>query len=197
MSEDTVVRCCAPTLAGIKTGSIFNCDFTDRAEMTQSLRMINRCLIQNGACAIPLKYKNGKALIYLYRPHMLDRDLNDPLASRILTRCGYPEGETNRRIAYLIKRFSEYESFPHEIGLFLGYPAVDVRGFMEHGECKCTGMWKVYESDVEAAKRVFARCSHCTKAYIQRKNEGWSLSRLTIKPRQFSYNNNTEGGKTA
>ena len=87
----------------------------------------------------------------------------------------------------LIRRLKESETFPHEIGLFLGYPAVDVRGFIRHGECKCTGLWKVYESDVPQAQRTFARCRHCTKAYLQRNREGWDLSKLTIRPGQFSY----------
>ncbi len=190
MSEDTVIRCCAPTLAGIKTGSVFNCDFRDPGDMTASLRIINRCLVAKGACIVPLRYRDGKALIYLYRPLMLEHDLNDPVAGEILEAYGYPEGKPGRRIAYLIRRLRKYDVFPHEIGLFLGYPSADVLGFMEHGECKYTGLWKVYGSDVEQAKRFFERCLRCTRAYIQRSREGWSLSRLTITPGQFSYRTN-------
>ena len=90
------------------------------------------------------------------------------------------------------------DSFPHEIGLFLGYPAVDVKGFMEHRECKCTGLWKVFESDEAEAQRYFARCRRCTEGYLKRNQQGWSLSRLTIQPRQFSYRNEqTERKETA
>ena len=32
MSEDTVIRCCAPTLAAIKTGSLFSCSFENRED---------------------------------------------------------------------------------------------------------------------------------------------------------------------
>ena len=41
--------------------------------------------------------------------------------------------------------------FPHELGLLLGYPAEDVRGFMGIGHKKClyTGYWKVYEKPEE------------------------------------------------
>ncbi|MBQ3761011.1 MAG: DUF3793 family protein [Clostridia bacterium] len=196
MSEDTVIRCCAPTLAGIKTGSIFNCDFPDRREMTSSLRTINRCLVARGACAIPLRYRDGKALIYLYRPAMLEKAFDDPVALQILDSIGYPKSSTADRISFLIRRFREYKAFPHEIGLFLGYPAVDVRGFTEHKECKYTGLWKVFDSDEKEAKRIFACCRNCTRAYIRRNRQGWSLSRLTIRPRQFSYIN-TEREETA
>ena len=42
MSDEMFVRCCAPTLAGIKTGSMFSCEYSDREEMTDELRRLNR-----------------------------------------------------------------------------------------------------------------------------------------------------------
>ena len=187
MSEEMVIRCCAPTLAAIKTGSLFNCAFESRRELTESLKAINRCLLRKGVTAMPLRYRDGRALVYLCRLDMLEADLRDPLAEAILRENGYPEGTPVQRIAHLIRRLTECEAFPHEIGLFLGYPPADVRGFMEGKRCKCTGLWKVFESDEAEAQRYFARCRHCTSAYLQRSREGWSLSRLTIQPRQFSY----------
>lgn len=49
---------------------------------------------------------------------------------------------------------ADYGEFPHEVGLFLGYPPEDVEGFIENKarSCKITGYWKVY-SDEEKAKR--------------------------------------------
>ena len=46
MSEEMLIRCCAPTLAAIKTGSLFNCAFESQREMTESLRTVNRCLLR-------------------------------------------------------------------------------------------------------------------------------------------------------
>lgn len=188
MSEETVIRCCAPTLAAIKTGSLFSCPVESREELTESLGTVNRCLIHKDVRAFPLRVQHGRALIYLYRPQMLERDLQNPVAEDILREAGYPQGKAIEKIAYLIRRLRECDSFPHEIGLFLGYPAVDVKGFIEHKECKCTGLWKVFESDEAEARRYFDRCRRCTEGYLRRKQEGWDLSRLTIRPRQFSYN---------
>ena len=188
MSEELVIRCCAPTLAAIKTGSLFNCAFASWQEMTESLIALNLCLLQKGVTALPLRYRDGRTLIYLCRIEMLKADLDDPQAEAILRENGYPDGTPIQRIAHLIRRLKECETFPHEIGLFLGYPPVDVRGFMENKPCKCVGVWKVFESDEAVARRYFARCRHCTSAYVRRCHEGWSLSRLTIQPRQFSYN---------
>ncbi len=188
MSEETVIRCCAPTLAAIKTGSLFSCTFENREDMTSSLRTVNRSLLHKCVRALPLRWKDGKALIYLYRPSMLERDLRDPLALELLRSNGYPMGGVMKQILFLVSRLRENDAFPHEIGLFLGYPAVDVRGFIRREPCKCAGLWKVFESDEEEAKRTFARCRRCTEGYLRRKQEGWDLSRLTIQPRQFSYN---------
>ena len=195
MSEELVIRCCAPTLAAIKTGSLFNCAFENRQAMTESLKAINHCLLPKGVTALPLRYQAGRALIYLCRMDMLAADLRDPLAAAILQENGYPEGSPVRRIAHLICRLRECDTFPHEIGLFLGYPPEDVRGFMEGKVCKCTGLWKVFESDEQEAQRYFARCRRCTSAYLQRSREGWSLSRLTIQPRQFTYKKISNGRK--
>lgn len=190
MSEEMVIRCCAPTLAAIKTGSLFNCAFESQKDMTQSLRCVNRCILHKGVCAIPLCFREGKAFIYLYRAAMLEQDLNHPLAEEILRAYGYPKRGMMERIMFLITRLKDCDAFPHEIGLFLGYPPADAKGFIEGKPCKCTGLWKVFESDETEARQYFVRCKNCTRAYLQRSHEGWSLSRLTIQPRQFSYKKN-------
>lgn len=190
MSEEMVIRCCAPTLAAIKTGSLFNCAFESQKDMTQSLRCVNRCILHKGVCAIPLCFREGKAFIYLYRAAMLEQDLNHPLAEEILRAYGYPKRGMMERIMFLITRLKDCDAFPHEIDLFLGYPPADAKGFIEGKPCKCTGLWKVFESDETEARQYFVRCKNCTRAYLQRSHEGWSLSRLTIQPRQFSYKKN-------
>lgn len=190
MSEEMVIRCCALTLAAIKTGSLFNCAFESQKDMTQSLRCVNRCILHKGVCAIPLCFREGKAFIYLYRAAMLEQDLNHPLAEEILRAYGYPKRGMMERIMFLITRLKDCDAFPHEIGLFLGYPPADVKGFIEGKPCKCTGLWKVFESDETEARQYFVRCKNCTRAYLQRSHEGWSLSRLTMQPRQFSYKKN-------
>ena len=113
MSEETVIRCCAPTLAAIKTGNLFSCAFGSQEEMTESLCAVNRCLIHKGVRALPLRWRDGKALIYLYRPQMLEHDLQNPIAENILREAGYPQGKAIERIIYLICRLRECDSFHH------------------------------------------------------------------------------------
>ena len=86
-----------------------------------------------------------------------------------------------RAIVHLIARLGQSGDFPHEIGLFLGYPPCDVRGFIEHraGGCKCCGCWKVY-GDVAEARRCFASYKRCTRIYCGLYDRGVGLDQLAV-----------------
>ena len=117
MSEELLIRQGAPTLAGIKTGSLFPCACVCRATLLTEIRRINRTLTPKGLCLLPLRIADGRALLYLYRPARLSRDLQDSLAAELLRRAGYPEGGCAKCLAQLIRRFRAGEEFPHEVGL--------------------------------------------------------------------------------
>ena len=84
MSEEILVRQGAPTLAGIKTGSLFPCPCEDREALLSDIRKLNRRLSPKGLCLLPLRFLPGQALLYLYRPAGLRRDLRDVQASELL-----------------------------------------------------------------------------------------------------------------
>ncbi len=179
MSEEVLVRNCAPTLAGLKTGNLFSCPYTCREEVLDFLRQLNRRLGHKGIRAVPLRFSGKKALIYLYRPSRLEEDLGRSLSGELLRQCGYPCQSGNRCLTRLARRLRQQEEFPHEIGLFLSYPAEDVRGFLEHRPCKCTGCWKVYENE-EAARKTFDRYKKCTEIYCKQYAKGTNIERLTV-----------------
>ena len=66
MSEERLIRQCAPTLAGIKTGSLFPCPYETREELMADVRAFNRRFAARGLCLLPLRLENGHALLYLY-----------------------------------------------------------------------------------------------------------------------------------
>jgi hypothetical protein len=185
MSEETVILHGAPTLAGIKTGSLFRCKYESAAAMRASLRDWNRRFSGKGLRVIPLSFDNGKALLYLYRPSRLQKDLSDGEASAILSDCGYCDGSPARCLSCLAKRVRNSADFPHEIGLFLGYPPEDVRGFIERRECdlKCVGCWKVYGDEAKAEKtfRLFRKCSRIYRLHWE---NGTPIERLTVADHQ-------------
>ena len=64
MSEELLIRQGAPTLAGIKTGSLFPCACACRAALLTEIRRINRTLTPKGLCLLPLRIADGRALLY-------------------------------------------------------------------------------------------------------------------------------------
>ena len=83
---------CAPTLAGLKTGNLFTCPYTGKKELLESIRQLNLRLSGKGLRLMPLRFSGSKALLYLYRPDMLRRDLAGSDAARILEQNGYDTG---------------------------------------------------------------------------------------------------------
>ena len=177
MSEELIVRHCAPTLANLKTGSLFVCPITDRPSFFSSLRSLNELLVPKGLRALPLRIREYSALVYLYRPSRLKKDLEDQAAIKILQDHGY--SCYGKCLPKLIERIRASEEFPHEIGLFLGYPPEDVQGFLDHRPCKCSGCWKVY-GDENKAKKTFDLYKKCERVYCQQLARGIDIKRLTV-----------------
>lgn len=181
MSDDYIIRHCAPTLAGIKTGSIFACPYESKEAVLHALRQMNSRLGPKGLRALPLRFSDKKALIYLYRPKHLSADLADSTAAQLLERYGYNTGSCEKCIVRLVHKLRTQEDFPHEIGLFLGYPPEDVCGFIDNKACgcKCVGCWKVY-GDEDAAKKKFAQYKKCARVYWEQWAKGKNIERLTV-----------------
>lgn len=181
MSEEVMVRHCSPTLAGLKTGSMFSYPFENNINLRNSVRYWNRLFFGKGLRVLPLCYRKGRALIYVFRPKKLDQDLRDGLASDLLHRCGYYDEDPQKCILHLMKRLNEDGAFPHEVGLFLGYPPIDVKGFIENQakNSKYVGYWKVY-GDEQAARKRFELYDRCTRIYCQRWAKERNIERLTV-----------------
>lgn len=181
MSEENVVRLCAPTLAGIKTGSLFPCLYECRETLLTEIRRYNQVLVPKGLCLLPLRFTEKSALLYLYRPCDLERDLQDRLATEILQHAGYACTGSEQCLMQLIERLRAYDEFPHEIGLFLSYPPEDVKGFIEHhaADFKYAGLWKVY-GDEQRARDLFAKYRRCTEIYCERLHAGLSIAQLAV-----------------
>ena len=181
MSEEMVVRQAAPTLAGIKTGSLFPCPCAEKDVLLREIRAFNRHYLSRGLCLLPLRFTEGKALLYLYRPAALRRDLRGQTAEALLADAGYPCGSSGRCVAQLVRRMREGAEFPHEVGLFLSYPPEDVKGFIENraANAKCTGVWKVY-GDEQAARSIFEKYEMCSKIYSRQWQQGKSIEQLTV-----------------
>ena len=181
MAEEILIRQGAPTLAGIKTGSLFPCPCKDREDLLADIRRLNQRLSPKGLCLLPIRFLAGQALLYLYRPAVLRRDLRDARAPELLRQAGYEDESCARCVARLACRFRESGEFPHEVGLFLSYPPEDVKGFIDHraNGFKCAGLWKVY-GDEAKAQALFAKFKKCTEIYCALWQTGSRLEQLAV-----------------
>ncbi|MDO4733331.1 MAG: DUF3793 family protein, partial [Bacillota bacterium] len=94
---------------------------------------------------------------------------------------GYKQLSPGKALAMLRSRFLESREFPHEIGLFLGYPLGDVCGFIENGgkNCKCSGCWKVYSNEQEV-QLLFEKYRKCRETYRKSFRSGKNIRQLTV-----------------
>lgn len=179
--EKLLIGHCAPTLAGIKVGSLFSYHYNSSFNAISELIEVNHKLNERGIYVTVLKWRGTSALVYVYRKSHLENQLKNQEVMSLLSAYGYKNNELENNLRHLISRLSDDGSFPHEIGVFLGYPLTDVIGFIDHkGEnCKFCGLWKVYSDEYEA-KKLFEKLKKCSRVYLKLFSEGRSIVKMTV-----------------
>lgn len=144
---------CAPLLAGLKPSNLLIVpDWTvgELEEVLEETEFSFYCM----------SVQKGKVVFLIYRFAELISYFNEMEVQKLLGEFGYGiygiydmlDIVSEKYEAHLIKG----SEFPHELGLLLGYPVVDVRGFMKH-EGKnflYSGYWKVY-GNLSETKQLF------------------------------------------
>ncbi|NLL94674.1 MAG: DUF3793 family protein [Thermoplasmatales archaeon] len=180
MLEKKIVEHCSPTLAGLKCGSLFRHDTVEDMEaVAESVRAeIGRKGIEIAVLGKP----RGGYLVYVHRPAMLEELISDGDTNDFLRRLGYESMTVDGIIDELRGRVSSRGALPHEIGVFLGYPLGDVKGFMRNRGKNSVrvGCWKVY-GDEDAAVRSFEKYRKCRRVFKKRYAEGASIRRLAVR----------------
>lgn len=178
--EKCLVENCASTLASLKTGSMFNIEYESSDALMNHLTSWNQILNGKGVFVIVLKCSEQKALIYVYRKSGLEKELREEDIQAFLSHYGYKNFDIDSVLSRLRLHFSEAE-FPHEIGIFLGYPLADVIGFIENEgkNFQCLGCWKVYCNRQEAEK-MFGKIRKCKAIYSDLWKQGKSILQLTV-----------------
>lgn len=181
MFEELLLRHCSPTLAGIKPSSLFSYPFSSEETLKEELSSWNTQLNEKGIFLHLLRSSERHGLVYICRPNMLQADMKREDVQAFLASFGYQDCQVEQMLKRLTYRFSLRRDFPHEIGIFLGYPLEDVIGFIENAgqNCKCAGCWKVYSDECEAMKR-FALYQKCRKIYERLFYNGKSIKQLTV-----------------
>ncbi|MDR3192892.1 MAG: DUF3793 family protein [Treponema sp.] len=163
-----IVNHCGPVLMGIKPAALF------------VLKSENACACLRGLLPVYLtvmilRRSETGLLVFVFAREKLERTVSNKDIETVLSGMGYPRGASVSVFLDYLKKQFESQGFPHEIGLFLGYPVDDVLGFVKHKgkNYKLCGYWKVY-GDVEEAKqcfRQFDKCRECLKAVLDMREE--------------------------
>lgn len=176
--EHMLIEHCAPTLKGMKPANLFRYQ-PENSEERENLYLEaagwQKLLRPLGISVRVLKEcrRTGSFLIYIYREKWLNNVLKNPGVCSFLKGEGYhTETDCAGFLKQLSARLCMEQEFPHEIGIFLGYPLCDVIGFIENGgkNYTCSGYWKAYGDPREANARfsAYRRCTEvCRKQFQQ------------------------------
>lgn len=179
--EKLLIFHCSPTLASIKTANLFSFHYESDTDLKEHVNYWDFQMREKGVRLTVMRNRNQKALIYVYRTSELEKILGDESTRSFLDRYGYKGLSLEESLERLRKRLEQQEGFPHEIGIFLGYPLEDVAGFIcnEGKNFLLSGLWKVY-GNLEETRRAFGRLKKCTDIYMRMWNKGKSIQQLTV-----------------
>lgn len=182
--EAVFVEQCAPTLAGVKPSNLFCLQSFNGEEAFKAVSEWDRELRLYGlsVCIIKQYRKTSSFLIYTYRMAWVNSILSEQANRDFLERSGYMVSDG---FGDILRQFSDRacleQQFPHEIGIFLGYPLCDVVGFIENkGQgFTCRGYWKSY-GDPATAQKCYEQYRRCFSIYKRMFENGTPITRLIV-----------------
>ncbi len=183
--EEIFIEHCAPLLAGIKTSNLFSVRYEDFNTLYKEIIILNKMLNKKDIYIKIIKKcncSNSFYLIFAYRKTKLSERLNEKLINIFLKDYGYSKcNNLDEYLCVLTEKLNSSEKFPHEIGIFLGYPLNDVISFIkEKGKnfVSC-GIWKTY-SNKNHYEKVFSIYKKCKDVYTELYRKGHTIERLAL-----------------
>lgn len=132
-----------------------------------------------------LRHDCQKTSVIIYNRNLMQKYLKRQDVQDILKENGYGGMSGIGCIRKFAKRYQAYMekkgTFPHEMGIFLGYPPEDVRGYIENegNNSLCTGYWKVYE-DARGKKDLFDKINKAQTALVSLIMQGMDFGDAVI-----------------
>ena len=119
----------APTLEGIKPGNLISFNKNRIKNCQRILNQYKTCMECNGIYFFTLSETENWLLLFIYRKNTLKQLIQNKEIREFLSSYGYEHCRyLSQYLRYLKIRMSlQKKGFPHEIGIFLGYPLDDVK----------------------------------------------------------------------
>lgn len=187
--DETIIHGGAPALCGIKPACLFSMNGENYFSGLWKLRSWQADFSKRKIYFVPLKKDGGRILFFVYDKNLLEKLCKKPSSTAYLLAKGYPvQKGFSAVLSELLHRLAVNEHFPHEVGLFLGYPLEDVIGFENFGaeRFKYSGFWKVYGNKDNAIRQMNLYKS-CTETCMKLLASGLSVP-LAVK--KFTINKN-------
>lgn len=170
--ESLLANYCAPTLKQYKYANMFHLPKDD-----DSIRLLikhyNQQFNSKGIYFILIE-QESQYTIYVYNSKLKDY-ISSNAVQNFLKSYQYPN--TFELCIQELKKRLNTKNFPHEIGVFLGYPLDDVIGFIEHKPYYFVGDWKVYQN-VNEAKKQFDVFKQAKEQMLNEIHNGYELSQI-------------------
>ena len=147
----------SPVIAGVKPATLLrisNCCKVMEFQHYESFCTYQEEIMSSLKLEHVVMKNNGTDIqVLFYDSELMKRRLIAPEVSQLLCEHGYGEFESVKlSLDKLRSRFCMTE-FPHEIGVFLGYPVKDVRGFINRSEAPIftgKGLWRIFGDPAES-----------------------------------------------
>lgn len=180
--DETVIHCSAPALCGIKPASLFSMNSECFSSGKNKLFEWSRDFVKSKRYFVPLKKENGRFLMFVFDRNLLEKVVSNKENALYLASKGYSfEKGFSGVLSELLHRLAFDADFPHEVGLFLGYPLCDVVGFEKNRSAfKYSGFWKVY-GDLDEAERKMKMYKSCSEVCMKMLDSGLSVPMIVEK----------------
>lgn len=165
---------CAPLITGLKVSNLLIIPKGNE-------EVVKRILNRTGISFYRLIQTRTKTTFLLFRRNELEEFLSDENVKNVFIRAGYKALQIGKILRTFSLRYEAYmqgdKSFPHEMGLLLGYPVEDVVGFVENNgkNFLYSGYWKVYENQ-KAKVKLFDKFKVAEETLIHLLSNGLSMS---------------------
>jgi hypothetical protein len=171
---------CAPTLAGIKPASMISYKKAGYRNLSFFIDYYSDKMEYKGIFFEILQQYPDRTLLLVYRKDLLATVLSTPESQHFLAQYGYNDCLSLPNALKQLKiRIQESPQFPHEVGIFLGYPLEDIISFIKNKgqKYRLCGYWKVY-TDTDKAKKIFFQYNRCRKLFFNLLDNKISIMQL-------------------